>query len=151
VGAGVACVLPSSDCEPLDASSLPDATTAIDAAGLTDADAPDAARDAALDAPGDAAIDAATGCVPACGANQVCLSTQTVGGGTERLPDDAGNCPPSYVLTNGICLDAPTFACTPFQDGCLVFDCACAASLCPAHFTCAGTSPGQVDCVFYAP
>jgi len=93
----------------------------------------------------------ATGCSPACGSNQVCVSQQQVGGG-EPFPDDAGNCPAGTVHAGDRCAPPPTYACGPYPAACVGnLDCTCAASVCTGNYMCSKTSPGEVDCVFGAP
>lgn len=99
----------------------------------------------------------ASGCTPACANGQVCVSDQIIGGAFSA-PDDAGACPPGRHLDGNQCVLDPTYHCVVSPPDCasaLVFDCACAQSVCTSQsscpFQCKTASETQVNCVCAVP
>ena len=94
---------------------------------------------------------APSGCMPECGASDVCVKSQFNGGAA--LPvDDAGMCPEGDHAENGLCVSDPVFACEPKPASCgIPFDCSCASVLCKSGYTCSGTTQHEVDCNLDAP
>jgi hypothetical protein len=86
-----------------------------------------------------------------CGAGDVCVRTQTVGG-AQILPTDGG-CPAGTSLSGATCQRDPTWACAPRPASCsssLTCDCA-AATLCTSGHTCQVPSSTQINCTLLAP
>jgi hypothetical protein len=138
-------------------------TTNKDGGGGTASDAAILTLDGATPPPDAAAKDAskgdagASGCVPACNPNQVCVSDQVIGGAF-IAPDDAGACPPGRHPVADHCENDPTFACAPYPVACtsaLLFDCSCAASVCTSQsscpYQCQSATEAQVDCICPVP
>jgi hypothetical protein len=98
----------------------------------------------------------ATGCSPACNANTEICERDSVTGGAQFFPDDAGACPPGRHLVGGACELAPTFKCVARPAACGAapspVDCNCAGTLCTStNRQCEGAQGAEVDCLLLAP
>lgn len=110
---------------------------------------PDAATDATSS--GDAG---ACGTVT-CGAGQVCVREQVLGGALV-LPDDAGMCPPGYQPGDPgtrACVRDPTYRCADRPAACAggALSCGCAGSLCTGCTMCMGVTDSTINCLCLAP
>jgi hypothetical protein len=87
-----------------------------------------------------------------CGAQQICVRTQTSGGPCLR-PEDGAACPNGSTFSGVCCVSDPAFACAARPSGCgATVDCACAAAtLCVSGHTCSTPVAGRVDCTLLAP
>jgi hypothetical protein len=88
-----------------------------------------------------------------CQRGDICVEDQ-LEGGAALLPDDAGNCPGSSVLSDagGMCVNPPTYHCKGLPAACSgTLTCACAASLCDPNYPCMGATGLTLSCVLQAP
>jgi len=89
-------------------------------------------------------------CSPACGSGSICVATGTEGG-VVIFANDAGVCPTGRHLSDHICVSDLSYACMTIPAGCAgSVTCACASSLCPASYTCLGSS-GILNCIQEVP
>jgi hypothetical protein len=88
----------------------------------------------------------------ACGAAQVCVRTQTLGG-AQNCPGDGGTCPQGYELVGGCCVMTPVWNCVARPAGCgASVTCACATgTLCMSGQVCSMPRDNQIDCTLLAP
>ena len=87
-----------------------------------------------------------------CATNQVCLRTQTLGGGQD-CPADGGTCPDGYDLMGACCVMRPGWSCVARPSGCgASVTCACAiGTLCSSGRTCSMPRDNEIDCTLLAP
>jgi hypothetical protein len=124
---------------------------AVDAAVSSDGGpAVDVAADLrAQDGPGDALPLACGDAV--CGASELCVTEQTIGGAV-FVPGDGGVCPPPRIIVPDAptsCSLPPSFHCSLLPAGC-TNPCSCAQAICRGS-ECSQPAPGSVRCVLLAP